>query len=109
MLALVLKEREDKEGSPRINLKGLDRFTLASEEAKNGLRAGITDRQPDNLRWRTMEETELSKVVVLRDDHIGVLPRPFPDRSVCGTSQAKRTDMGAARILRFKSWDEPGA
>ncbi len=61
MLALVLKERENKEGSPRINLKGLDRFTLASEETKNGLRTGITDRQPDNLRWHTVEKAECRK------------------------------------------------
>jgi hypothetical protein len=82
---------------------------LTSQEAKDGLRPGIANRQPDDLRRSTVEETELSKVVVFRDDRISRLPGPFPDRPVCRTPQAERADVGAPRILRFESVDEPGA
>ena len=56
-----------------------------------------------------MEKTELSKVVVFGDDRIDRLSGPFPNRHVCRAPQAKRADMGAPRILRFESMDEPGA
>lgn len=102
-------ECENEEGSTRVNLKGLDLCALTSQEVKDGLRLGITDREPDDLRGSAVEETELAKVVVLGDDRVCVSLRPFPDRGVCRTPQAKRTDMDTTRIFWFESLDEPGA
>ena len=104
-----LSERKNKEGNARIRLEGLDLCALTSQEVKDGLRPGITDREPDDLRGSAVEETELAKVVVLGDDRVRVSLRPFPDRGVCRTPQVKRTDMDTTRIFRFESLDEPGA
>ncbi len=85
-LARALGERENKERRPRVILKGLNLCALIVQESKDGLRPSITNRQPYDLRRCAMEKTELSKVVILRDDHVSILPRPFPDRGICGAS-----------------------
>jgi hypothetical protein len=71
-LDCTLIERKDEEGSLRVSLKGLDLCALIPQEAKDCLRPGITNRQPDDLRRSAVEETELSEVVVLGDDRIGL-------------------------------------
>jgi len=109
VLERTLSDRKGEERSLGVSLKDLDLCALTSQEAKDGLRPGIANRQPDDLRRSAVEETELSKVVVFGDDRIGRLPGSFPDRPVCRTPQAKRANVGAPRILRFESLDEPGA
>ena len=109
VLERTLSDRKGEERSLGVSLKDLDLCALTSQEAKDGLRPGIANRQPDDLRRSAVEETELSKVVVFGDDRVGRLPGPFPDRPVCRTPQAKRANVGAPRILRFESLDEPGA
>jgi hypothetical protein len=68
LLDRTLGQRENEEGSPRVGLKGLDLRTLTSQVVKDGLCPGIPNREPDDLRWSAVEETELAKIIVLGKD-----------------------------------------
>lgn len=109
VLDRAFSKRKNKERSLRVSLECLDLCVLTTEESKDGLCPGVTNRQPDDF-WRTaVEETELSEVIVLGNDRITLLPGPLPNHVVRRALQAERADMGTPRILRFESLDEPGA
>lgn len=59
-----LSQRENEEGGLRVSLKRLDLCALTLQEAKDGLRPGVANRQPDDPGRSAVEETELSKVIV---------------------------------------------
>src|SRR5574341_1544976 len=82
VLDRTLSERENEEGSLRVGLEGVDLCVLTTEEAKDGLCPGIANRQPDDLSRTTVEETELSEVIVLGEDRITLLPGSLPNHVV---------------------------
>ena len=72
---------------------------FASEKFRNRIRACVSNLKPDDLGWRPFEETPLSEIVVLRDDHVTVVPRMVPDQAVSCTLETSVAHVDAPGVL----------
>ena len=76
-----------------------DSRCLLTQQAGDRGRSCVTNSEPDNLGWRSMNQAPLPKVVVLGHDHEAVLAGVLPDAAIGGTAESQVVDVGALREL----------
>jgi len=81
------------------------RHALA-EQIRDLCRSSIAYLEPHNLRWRSLNETPLPEVVVLRDDGEAILARMLPDPAVGPGTESNAVNMRASRVLGLKEPDK---
>src|SRR5262249_38652373 len=89
-----------------VGYERLDPALTVDHEPRHRVRAGVPHRQPHDLARRSVQEAQLSKVVVLRHDHEVVVAGVRPYLGIGLPVQAERVDARAAGKVPGKLLDQ---
>src|SRR5439155_12270524 len=103
----MLHSPENEQALFGVGYERLDPALTVDHEARDRVRAGVAYRQAHDLGRRSVQETQLSKVVVLRHDHEVVVAGVRPYLGIGLPVQAERVDVRAARKIPGKLLDQP--
>ena len=98
--------RDDQKRRLRLALESPKPRNALAEQIRDLCRSSVAYLEPHNLRWRALNETPLSEVVVLRDDSKAILAGMLPNPTVGLGTEPNAVNMRASRILGLKELDK---
>lgn len=77
-------------------MKLFDLASTTSQQFRNGRRRAIAGQNPDDLRRCTPEKTEVTKVIVLRNDQKTVITSILPNQRIRRSVQPQISHVGTS-------------